>query len=71
MFILTLKHLILNSCKSGEIIHFRYPKDKYKEIDFITLLKEMENENLITILGCPKNKTCDIQITGYRVLFIK
>lgn len=42
MFILTLKHLILNSCKSGEIIHFRYPKDKYKEIDFITLLKEME-----------------------------
>ena len=35
MFILALKHLILNSCKSGEIIHFRYPKDKYKDINQI------------------------------------
>ncbi len=71
MFILALKHLILNSCKSGEIIHFRYPKDKYKDIDFISLLEEMESENLISILGFPKTKTCDIQITDYGLLFLE
>ena len=68
---LKLKRLILNSCKSGNVEYFIYPKDKYPSSNFIELLNDMKNENLRSIKGSPAIGACYIQVTDYGLDFLE
>ena len=66
-----LKQLVLKSCSHGNLEYFIYPRDKYPDINFVNLLKEMEDENLIYIKGVPAVGCCYIQITDYGLDFLE
>jgi hypothetical protein len=48
-----------------------YPIDKFPEVNFVELLRDMESEGMVIINGKPAVGACNIQITDYGLDFLK
>jgi len=66
-----IKRLILKSCILGKPKYFVYPVDKFPEVNFVELLRDMESEGLVILNGKPAVGACNIQITDYGLDFLK